>query len=52
MEECIAQIDSDLLPELRKLLAGRDFPQVLPSYGILMWFTLEVCEPVVLTAPS
>ena len=44
IEKGIAQMDSDLLPELRKLLAGQAFPRVLPSYGILMWFTLEVCE--------
>ena len=43
MEEGIAKMDDDLLPELRRRLDGSAIPRVLPSYAILLWFTLEVC---------
>ena len=35
-------MDSDLT-ELQSLLDGRAIPQVLPSYAIMLWFTLDVC---------
>ena len=43
MEEGIGEMDDDLLPELWRLLAGHAIPRVLPSYAILIWFTLKVC---------
>ena len=44
LEQGILEMDSDLLPELRSLLDGRAIPRVLPSYAIMLWFTLQVCN--------
>ena len=44
IEQGIVEMDSDLLPELRSLLDGRAIPRVLPSYAIMLWFTLQVCN--------
>ena len=38
----IQEIDSDILPTLREHIGGA-IPRVLPSYGLLFWFTIEVC---------
>lgn len=38
----ISDIDKTLLPELRNLIGDHAIPRVLPSYAILLWFTLEV----------
>lgn len=42
IEKGIAQMDSDLLSKLWSLLDECEIPRVLPSYAILLWFTLEV----------
>ena len=44
IEEGIAGMDGDLLPELRRLLDGRAIPRVLPPYAIMLWFTFEVSK--------
>ena len=38
----IGELDSYILPKLRSMLTSSVVPRVLPSYAILMWFTLEV----------
>ena len=38
----IQEIDNDILPTLRQQIRGA-IPRVLPSYGLLFWFTIEVC---------
>ena len=35
-------MDESLLPELKNTLSAHAIPRVLPSYGILMWLTVEV----------
>ena len=45
----IQEIDSDILPTLREHIGGA-IPRVLPSYGLLFWFTIEVCIATVWNA--
>lgn len=42
VESGIREMDSELLPELRNLIGENIIPRVLPSYSILLWFTIEV----------
>ena len=44
IETGISELDSYILPKLRSMLStyGSIVPRVLPSYAVLMWFTLEV----------
>ena len=42
VESGISEMDNDLLPELRSLIGEETIPRVLPSYAILLWFTIEV----------
>ena len=42
VESGIREMDSELLPELRNLIGENIIPRVLPSYSILLWFTMEV----------
>ena len=37
----IGEMDNIILPKLRGLLRGSVIPRVLPSYALLMWFTLH-----------
>lgn len=41
LEKGIGEMDDVIIPKLRSLL-GDVIPRVLPSYAILVWFTLEV----------
>ena len=38
----IRNMDDVILPKLRSLLGSGVIPRCLPSYAILVWFTLEV----------
>ena len=42
VEEGIREMDESLLPDLKNALGAHAIPRVLPSYGILIWFTVEV----------
>lgn len=42
VESGIREMDDELLPELRNLIGENIIPRVLPSYSILLWFTMEV----------
>ena len=42
VESGIREMDGELLPELRNLIGESTIPRVLPSYSILLWFTMEV----------
>ena len=42
VEEGIREMDESLLPELKDAHSAHAIPRVLPSYGILMWLTVEV----------
>ena len=38
----IAQVDDDLLPTLVEKAGSNVNPRVIPSYAMLLWFTLKV----------
>ena len=42
VESGIREMDSSVLPELCTLVGKQAIPRVLPSYAILIWFTMEV----------
>ncbi len=44
VEDGIRELDETILPELKRDIGELAIPRVLPSYAILMWFTLEVCS--------
>lgn len=39
----IREMDNYLIPKLKNYLGGDSIPRVLPSYALLLWFTIEVC---------
>ena len=41
-EQGIQEMDEHILPQLRELAGHCLLPRVLPSYAILVWFTLQV----------
>ena len=42
LEVGTTELDNSILPNLRRLVDASVVPRVLPSYGILLWFTKEV----------
>lgn len=38
----VKEIDNKLVPMLRDLIGKNTIPRVLPSYSMLLWFTIEV----------
>jgi hypothetical protein len=38
------ELDENILPTIRELIDTSVVPRVLPSYGILLWFTKEVAN--------
>ena len=47
----INEMDGNIVPKLRALLGPVGIiPRVLPSYALLFWFTLEVCNKIFASA--
>lgn len=38
----VSQVDSNIIPQLKDMASPHVNPRVVPSYGILLWFSLEV----------
>lgn len=43
-EHGVADVDQNILPLLTSVAPGDVNPRVMPSYAILLWFTLEVSQ--------
>lgn len=48
----IKEMDEKLLPQLRSIVGQDTMPRVLPSYAMLLWFTIEVYMCVHVRYPS
>ena len=42
-KEIVADLDSSILPELKKRLGENVLPRTFVGYGILIWFVKQVC---------
>lgn len=40
----IAEIDSMILPKLKKMLPRGVWPRIIPGYGSLLWFSYQVSD--------